>query len=240
MTSAEKINICSIQRFCVHDGPGIRTTVFVEGCPLRCWWCHNPAMQAVNANGSPRDVNELLGDVARDARYWMHSGGGLTLSGGEPLVQPGACAAFLSAIGDRGWHRCVETSGHAPADALSLMDDDTDLWLFDLKTVNANAFKQATSGDLDIVLENLRCLLRRRADTVWLRIPLIKGFTMEEDNLIDIGRFVGDLPAPARLQLLPGHRIGVLEQRDPTVDAEDCRRAKDIMRRFNTCVEILW
>jgi pyruvate formate lyase activating enzyme len=197
-------------------------------------------MQAQEPDGSPRGINELVADVARDTRYWRASGGGVTLSGGEPLLQPEACVAFLSALAGKGCHTCVETSGYASADTLLSISEVTTLFLFDLKTVDAGAFREATAGDLDVILGNVQRLLYRRADSVWLRIPLIEGFNADEDSLHEIARFISGLPNPARLQLLPGHRMGVSAQRDPTVDAATCRRAQAIVRQFEPRVEICW
>ncbi len=240
MTSAAKINVCNIQRFCVHDGPGIRTTVFLQGCPLRCWWCHNPAMQAADGMGNPRDVTELLDDVVRDARYWMRSGGGVTLSGGEPLLQADACTAFLATLVRAGYEGSVETSGYARSEAVSAVDRFVALWLFDLKTLNKDKFRQACGGELATITDNLRMLLQHRPHCVWVRIPLIRGHNDDETSLVEIGRFLASLPAPARLQVLPGHGMSVSDPRRPAVNAAACLQAQTVLRRYNNNAEICW
>ncbi len=240
MSTSTTLTIHAVQRFCVQDGPGIRTVVFLQGCPLRCWWCHNPAMQPESPGGTPRRVETLVREVERDARYWVHSGGGVTLSGGEPLLQADGGASFLAALKAHGYHCCVETAGFGPAASISLLDVFTSLWLFDLKTVNGEAFHRACGGDLKPVLSNLRTLLHRRAASVWVRIPLIRGYNDDSESLDGIAGFLADLPTPARIQLLPGHGIGVAGSVDPTVEASVCRKAETMLRRADNPVEVCW
>ena len=235
-----KLRVRDIQRFSLDDGPGIRSVVFLQGCPLRCWWCHNPAMQSHTGCRVEWDVERLAGNVERDARYWMQSGGGVTVSGGEPLLQAEGVRAFLESLATRGHHRCVETAGYATAETVAELEPWVSLWLFDLKTADANAFKAACGGELERVLSNLRMLLSRRAESVWVRIPVIKGHNDDCNSLDLMARVLADQPHPARIQLLPGHELGTASGRDPAADPESCRTAESIFRRLHDCVEVCW
>jgi pyruvate formate lyase activating enzyme len=241
MSSTSTLQIGAIQRFCLQDGPGIRTTVFLQGCSLRCWWCHNAHLQPHESDDAREiDVDELANELQRDARYWLRSDGGITLSGGEPLEQAQACAVLLTRMKSRGHHCCVETAGAAPLSAIMSLDESVDLWLFDLKTLSAPIFRQATGGDLDQVLANLRELLRRRGETVWLRIPVIRGFNDDTQSFDAMRKFVAQHETPARIQLLPGHNIGEHGSQRGDVDPATCNRAKQILDRAHDRVEVCW
>ncbi|MEA3462328.1 MAG: radical SAM protein, partial [Bacteroidota bacterium] len=146
------LTIFDIKRFAVHDGPGIRTTVFLKGCPLRCAWCHNPESQQmkpvtvdvtrkVNGKnvagkrkyGEQVKVDELVEKVLRDVHYYEESGGGVTFSGGEPLLQPEDLLQLLEACKKHGLHTCVDTSGYASWEQFEAIVPFTDLFLYDLK-----------------------------------------------------------------------------------------------------------
>ena len=240
MANRKKLRVNSIQRFCVQDGPGIRTTVFVQGCTLRCWWCHNAAMQPVSDEGIVRNIDDLANELERDVRYWQRSGGGVTLSGGEPLCQSEECAELLSVLGRRGHHRCVETAGSTSIESVDVLDEHVDLWLFDLKSMDPKTFSQGTGGDFTIMIANLKNILQKRSDSVWIRIPLIKGFNDDKKNLIDMKEFLSEYPDTARIQILPGHRLGGPYHRDPTVDLSTCGKAKEILSQGNSNVEACW
>jgi pyruvate formate lyase activating enzyme len=240
MTIASTINVHSVQRFCLQDGPGIRTTVFLQGCGMHCWWCHNVAMQPMSRAFTARSIEDVIEEIRRDSRYWAHSGGGVTLSGGEPLCQVEGAFSLLSALGKRGYHRCIETAGCACSNAVWALDAVADLWLFDLKTLAPGTFTRETGGDLALVISNLQDLLRRRADSVWVRIPLIHGFNDDHRSLEEMRQFLEEHPRPARIQLLPGHSLGGPYERDPTVGLATCRKAEGLFRGTGPHVEVCW
>lgn len=234
------LQVNDIQRFSLADGPGIRTVVFLQGCPLHCWWCHNPTMQDASGPATAWDVEALARYVTRDARYWRQSEGGVTLSGGEPLLQPRAAGAFLKAMAAGGYHRCVETAGYADAETVSDLDPWISLWLFDLKTADADVFRAACGGDLGRVLSNLRHLLSRGNEAVWVRVPLIKGHNDDGQSVEKMASFLRDNPPPARIQLLPGHDLQAASAPAAAVAPEDLHRAAAILAGVHDRVEICW
>jgi pyruvate formate lyase activating enzyme len=214
--------IFKIQKFAVHDGPGIRTTVFLKGCPLRCRWCHNPEglisrsqpMQAPAGSTAGRQtvgrtfgVEALLGEIEKDRLFYDESGGGVTFSGGEPLRQEAFLNAMLRSCRLRDLHTVVDTSGHAPRSVMEKVAPLTDLFLFDLKLMDDTAHRRFTGASNQPILENLR-LLDRLGRPFRIRVPMIPGVTDGEDNLRRIADFLEPLDSLQAVDLLPYHRIG--------------------------------
>jgi len=241
MVARYSLKVGRVQRFCLKDGPGIRTTVFLQGCPLHCWWCHNADLQTASSS-SARTVHAdgLAEELMRDARYWARSGGGVTLSGGEPLQQADACAALLRQLGERGVHRCVDTSGAAEPRAVAALAPHTDLWLYDLKTMDAAACREATDGELEPMLQNLRTLVARDARKIRIRMPLIRGFNTARPALEAIGRFLGELDRSLPLDILPGHDVNRPDGPPATVSRAQCEEAERILRQHVPCTEVCW
>ncbi|MBL8027105.1 MAG: radical SAM protein [Fibrobacteres bacterium] len=159
--------VANIQRFCLHDGPGIRTTVFLQGCPLQCAYCHNPAMQP-REGGRSMSVEEVMMQVERDIPFYR-SEGGLTLSGGEPLMQAAFSAALLEAARMRGINTCVETSGAGTSEAVRQLARHTDLFLWDVKF---------TEPDVVLPIDKLRAVESAGAG-IRLRTVLVPGIDEE-------------------------------------------------------------
>lgn len=219
--------IFDIRRFCLHDGPGIRTTVFFKGCPLDCCWCHNPearapypetfALNPVTSSPFPNrkqtqigysaDVETVLREVSRDLPFYDQSGGGVTFSGGEPTAQPEFLQALLSACKQNGLHTAVDTCGHAPFELFERISRLTDLFLFDLKLMDDKKHREFTGTPNDLILENLRRLSETARD-IWIRVPLIPGITDTEENLDAIAEFLRPLTAIRRISLLPYNKLG--------------------------------
>jgi pyruvate formate lyase activating enzyme len=235
------LRVADVQRFCLRDGPGIRTIVFLQGCGLRCWWCHNPHMRAESSDEA-RDVDtsSLAEELMRDERYWRRSGGGVTLSGGEPLCQPGGCAALLAELGKTNVHRCVETAGAVSWPVFEELIPLVDLWFFDFKTADRAAFRENTGGELDLVRSNLRELTGRVADRVTIRVPLIKGFNADPDALETMGREMGELAGGSGIQILPGHDLHVDSERSVAVSRDECEEARRILAKRASNVEVCW
>ncbi len=182
-----RLSVLNIQRTCVHDGPGIRTTVFFQGCPLRCTWCQNPEAQPYLPPTHPeagRTVSEILEVVERDAAYYRHTHGGLTLSGGEPLSQDRAnLLVLLEAARERGLHVAVETAGDVPWDTFEACLPHVDLFLFDLKAVgDEELHRRLTGTDGRRIVENLVRLLAAGAD-VQLRMCVVPDLNDTAANL---------------------------------------------------------
>ena len=259
--SAEKGLVFNIQRFSLHDGPGIRTTVFLKGCPLKCLWCSNPESQDYQPNLIVRDIEcrqcgacveacsagaiklnkaksreidwkicnqcllcvdaciynslnvcgryigipELLDEVLRDMPFYKNSGGGVTISGGEPLAQIGFTARLLRACKEEGLHTAIDTSGYARWSDISRVLSLADLFLWDIKHLDSERHKQFTGVDNRPILENLE----RAAKTarIWLRLPLIAEFNDGVDHIKDVA-ILGKRIGAEKVSLLPYHKGG--------------------------------
>jgi pyruvate formate lyase activating enzyme len=181
MTSPSGI-VFDLQRGALHDGPGIRTTVFLKGCPLRCAWCHNPESQAFapetgcsgKTYGREMTVEEVMAIVRRDRPYYDASGGGLTLSGGEPTAQFEFCQALLTAAQAEGLTTCLDTCGQIPWARLDALRPLVNTFLFDYKATGAELHHTLTGVDGTLIFANLRHLLTF-GDHVILRCPIVPG-----------------------------------------------------------------
>jgi pyruvate formate lyase activating enzyme len=198
--------IFNLQRYCIHDGPGIRSVAFLAGCRLRCPWCCNPESREADWPDN-REVaaEDLAAELAEDAPYFLKSGGGVTLSGGEPLLQPEFCAAVLERCRARGFTTAVETCGDVPAAAFAALDGLVDLYLYDLKHTDPARHRELTGGSLENVLANLRALAGRGQGLV-LRLPLVPGMNLDAGHARSVVRLAGECGV-ARADLMPYHRL---------------------------------
>lgn len=210
--------IFDIQRFSTHDGPGIRTIVFLKGCALRCRWCCNPESQSYEIetmlqNGKPKimgrdvTVEEVLKEVLQDRPYYNRSGGGVTLSGGESLLQPDFAVALLQACKDNGINTAIETTGFANADVIKRFLPYLDTVLMDIKHINSDKHKEFTGQPNDRILENAK-LIASEANKLIIRVPVIPTFNDTVDEIADIAAFTASLPNVNEIHLLPYHNMG--------------------------------
>lgn len=210
--------IFDIQRFSTHDGPGVRTIVFLKGCALRCRWCCNPESQAyeieqmrqgdtVKTVGRDVTVGEIIDEVVRDRPYYRRSGGGLTLSGGESLLQPDFAVALLQAAHQNGINTAMESTGFASPAVIERFLPHLDYYLMDIKHMDAKKHEEFTTRSNEQILQNAR-LIAEKGNHLTIRVPTIPGFNDTEEEIGAIAAFAASLPNVHEIHLLPYHRMG--------------------------------
>lgn len=188
------------------DGPGTRLTTFLAGCPLRCLYCHNPDTLRMR-DGAPVYVDELLKRVRRYRPIFRATGGGLTVSGGEPLMQPAFLTRLLEGAKELGVHTAIDTSGYLGANADNRVLDSLDLVLLDVKSGLPGTYRRVTGRELEPTLEFGRRLARRGVE-IWIRFVLVPGLTDGEENVAAVARYAAELPTVSRVEVLPFHQMG--------------------------------
>lgn len=251
--------IFSVKRYSVHDGPGIRVTFFLKGCPLSCWWCHNPEgisplpqeieqvekvgereFVKIEEAGKYFDAGDIISILNKEQIFIRESNGGVTFSGGEPLLQPDFLTESLIACRENDYHTAVDTSGYAPADSFKAILPFTDLFLFDIKHLDIKKHLLLTGVSNTIILENFRMLLDAGKDII-VRVPVIPGFNDKPGEMEALRRFLDDSKCRnlISISLLPYHRIGVskykrinMEYRMNGVNRPDNNRMNDLKMFF--------
>ncbi len=213
-----KGRIFDIQRYSIHDGGGIRTIVFLKGCPLRCKWCCNPEGQHYNVEkmtlggkekivGQDVTVGEIIDIVERDRIYYRRSGGGITLSGGESLTQPDFAVALLKTAKERGINTAMESTGFADFSVISRYLPYLDLYLMDIKHMNSAKHKEFTSQPNELILENAKKITDAGTRLI-VRTPVIPTFNATKEEIGEIAKFASSLKGVTQMHILPYHRIG--------------------------------
>jgi len=302
--------IFDIRRYSINDGPGIRITIFIKGCPLKCAWCHNPESQlpevqklytaskcigaqdcievcpndalrltsegivtdyetcklcglcaeacpskAIEMSGKLYGVNELMEIIERERVHIDQSGGGVTFSGGEPLMHPEFLIEMLKACGEKGLHRAVDTCGFASTETLLEVAKYTDLFLYDLKIMDPVQHKKWTGVDNRLILKNLKMLVEIGAN-INIRIPIIGNVNTDVQEITKMAGFISELnwkyrgleTATPMVNLLPYHNIAIGKYSklglvyDSSVMLEplegEILKAVEIFTSFNLNVEI--
>lgn len=253
--------VFNIQKFCVNDGPGIRTTVFLKGCPLHCVWCHNPESQRIDPEvlfyaekcvgcrrcqavcpagchsfdegvhrfdrekcrqcfrctavrcdalartGNPLSTREVLAEVEKDRVFYENSGGGVTLSGGEPLLQIDFATELLKTAKESGLHTAVETCGFCSEQNFARAATYTDLFLFDYKETDPEKHKTFTGADNQVILNNLSYLAQKKKAVI-LRCPIIPGFNDREEHFAGIAALAEQYDNIDHIEIEPYHPLG--------------------------------
>lgn len=207
--------VFDIKEFAVQDGPGIRTTVFLKGCALRCSWCHNPEglssePQILRSPAGERLVgtkytsSELAKLLNRQAGLLSENGGGVTFSGGEPLFQSDFVMETVAQL--HGMHILLDTSGYGSAANFLHLAKCVDMLYFDVKSLDTDIFKKYCGGNVDVVLKNLIQLQSLDVEVV-IRIPLIPRVTDTLQNMTAIIKIIHEIPGLLRVDLLPYHKL---------------------------------
>lgn len=188
------------------DGPGTRLTVFLSGCPLKCLYCHNPDTMEMR-RGEPVMAEELLRRVQRYVGVFSTTGGGLTLSGGEPLMQPAFVARVLRGAKELGVHTAIDTSGYLGAHCSDEMLADIDLVLLDVKSGIPETYEKTTGRELQPTLDFGRRVSASGTE-LWIRFVLVPGLTDAVDNVDAVADYVATLSTVSRVEVLPFHQMG--------------------------------
>ncbi|MBD9700313.1 pyruvate formate lyase-activating protein [Flavimobilis sp. GY10621] len=206
MRAGELGSVHSWELVTAVDGPGTRMTIFLSGCPLRCLYCHNPDTMAMR-NGEPVEASELLLRIKRYRRIFKNSGGGITLSGGEVLMQPAFAATLLRGAKEMGIHTTIDTSGFLGAACTDEMLADIDLVLLDVKSGDPETYRKVTGRALEPTLKFGRRLAEFGTE-IWLRFVLVPGLTDDPANVETIAEYAATLPTVSRVEVLPFHQMG--------------------------------
>lgn len=227
--------IHSIDTFCTIDGPGLRFTVFMQGCPLKCKYCHNRDTWNINL-GKDMTPEELIREVVKYKSYYGYSNGGLTVSGGEPFYQPAFLLELLKLAKKNDIHTCVDTSGYVNLDIAKPILDYTDLILLDIKHIDDNKCIDLTSKSINRA-KTFAQYLDERNIPVWIRHVLVPGITDNEEDLKKLGEFINSLHNVQQLDILQYHTLGKFKWKELGLEypLEGIREAndEDIKRALN-------
>ncbi|MCD6354809.1 MAG: glycyl-radical enzyme activating protein [Prolixibacteraceae bacterium] len=287
--------IFDIKRYAINDGPGIRITIFLKGCPLSCKWCHNPESQspavqklyteskcigaqdcikvcpenaltltpkgivtdynactlcglcaeacptkAMEMSGKMYGINELIEIIERERVHIDQSGGGVTFSGGEPLLFPDFLTEMLKACGEKKLHRTVDTSGFADTQTLLEVTKYTDLFLYDLKLMDSEMHKKWTGVNNQLILKNLQ-VLSKTGVNINIRIPLIKNVNANEKELTKMAQFVASLSGEKPvINILPYHNIAANKYQKMGSEYNEFDMAEPTEEELNSAIQIFW
>lgn len=239
-----KGRVHSVESFGTVDGPGIRYIVFLQGCPLRCKYCHNRDTWAM-CGGKEMTAEEVVKDALKYRTYMEVSGGGITVSGGEATAQPEFLYEIFKEAKANGIHTCLDTSGYRSPESISKVLEVTDLVLLDLKHMVPEKAKDLAGINIEKTFKFAKYLDEHKIP-VWIRHVLVPGVTDSEENLNLMGEFVSKLNNVDRFEILPYHTLGVHKWEDMGLEYplegieqasdDDVKRAKDIIEKYGVSV----
>jgi len=285
--------VFAIKKYAIHDGPNIRTTIFLKGCPLTCWWCHNPegipndiSMLWVKnkcvgcgecvegcptkslsqlAEGIERDsasctrcskcvdhcpalaheetgwqatVADIMMEIKKDIPFYDQSGGGVTFSGGEPLMQPDFLLDLLKECGKMDIHRAVDTCGYVDPKLLLNVARYAEMFLFDLKHMDSSKHRHFTGVNNELILKNIEAVTEH-GNQIRIRIPLIDGVNNDDDNIIRSGEFISNLAGVNEVDVLPYHGAAVAKYKKLALNYQGSGFAPISKERVAHCVRLL-
>lgn len=234
--------IHSSESFGTVDGPGLRYVLFMQGCPMRCLYCHNPDTWNYSG-GKEMSVNEILSEYEKNEMFYKN--GGLTVTGGEPLIQIDFLVELFRKAKEKGIHTCIDTSGvtynAADCEYISKLDAlmmYTDLVMLDIKHINEEKHKKLTGFSNENILAFAKYVDEKNIP-IWIRHVVLDGYTNDEKSLFALGEFIGTLKNVKALDVLPYHTMGVSKYKDlgiryrlentPALSKTDAERAKAII-----------
>lgn len=250
--------IFDIKRLALHDGPGIRTTVFFKGCPLNCLWCHNPESRCFDTEsymhidklegkvfkkqkeiGKWMSVDEVMREIEKDKIFYKESGGGVTFSGGEPFLQYEFLGDLFNACKHKGIHTAVDTTGYIKREKFESIYKPADLFLYDLKHMDDRLHKKYTGVSNKLIIENLEWISERKRRII-IRFPVVPGYNDSEKNISLMRSLLEKLyPNVNKIDLLPYHRMANskaqrfgLEQQIAGIVEPDPAQLESIRKKF--------
>ncbi len=236
-------NVHSIETFGTLDGPGIRYVVFLQGCMLKCKYCHNRDTWEMNC-GTSQTAEDIVADALKYKTFFDASGGGITVSGGEATLQPDFICEIFSLAKQNGLHTCIDTCGFTDINNIKKLMDFVDLVILDIKSTNPDISKWLTGQTSERAMEIAR-FLDKNNKPMWIRHVLVPHITDHEDDLRKLARFVNSLKHVEKFEFLPYHTLGEhkwekmgfsypLKGLRPATD-EDVQRANKIFQNQNSC-----
>jgi len=230
-------HISSIETMGLVDGPGIRTVVFFQGCSLRCLFCHNPDTQSFQG-GEMISSDELVSRIVRFKKYFEKSGGGITVSGGEPLMQPDFLIDILKKCKEHGIHTCIDTAGVGVGKYDEILKY-TDLVLYDVKAISDDGYMKMCKGNIEKTEEFQKALERAKVKTI-IRAVIVPGINDTDEYMINLKKYIKEkIPDAVSVELLPYHKMGVykyekLGLEDPLkdTDAMDTEKCRQLWKKY--------
>ncbi len=241
---AEKGKIHSLESCGTVDGPGIRFVVFFQGCPLRCLYCHNPDTWDAKG-GKEMSINEVMAEILKYKSYMKFSKGGVTLTGGEPLMQPDFTLDLLKECRKHGIHTALDTSGYLFNEKTRQILAYVDLVLLDIKHYDASRYKDLTGVRLEPTLQFMEYISSRNIPT-WIRYVLVPGLTDQAESIDGLSRYLSGFGNIERIEILPYHKLGNFKWQELGIDnplegtdeptADELKEAVELFEKHNANV----